>query len=67
MREGLQYQVDAHHEGKMSANMYSSRKVHPVRVFSAGLAGHDAGSDELRKVVHGKSGEGFLKDVLHFF
>lgn len=52
---------------EMSANMYSGRKVHPVSVFSADVAGHDAGSDQLGKVVHGKSGKGLLKDVLHFF
>ena len=52
---------------EMSANMYSGRKVHPVSVFSVDMAGHDAGSDQLGKVVHGKSGKGLLKDVLHFF
>ena len=52
---------------ELSANMYSSGKVHLIGVFSVGITVEYVRSNQFCKVVHNESGEDFLEDVLHLF
>ena len=47
--------------------MNSDRKVGSVGVFSVKLLNDYMGSNQFRKVVHSKSGENLLENVLRLF
>ena len=47
--------------------MYSDRKVSSVGVFSVKVLNDYTGSNQFRKVVHSKSGEDLLENVLRLF
>ena len=54
-------------EKKLSANLYSNRKIRFVRVFSVGLLNDYMRGNQFRKVVHDQSGKDLLGNVLHLF
>lgn len=54
-------------EKKLSANLYSNRKIRFVRVFSVGILNDYMRGNQFRKVVHDQSGKDLLGNVLHLF
>ena len=52
---------------KLSADMYSNRKIGFARVFSVGLLNDYVRGNQFSKVVHDQSGKYLLGNVLHLF
>ena len=52
---------------KLSAYMYSGRKVGLISVFSAFVLNDYMESNHFSKIVHQQSGKNLLGDVLHLF
>ena len=52
---------------KLSANMYSGRKVGLISVFSAFVLNDYVEGDHFGEIVHQQSGKNPLGDVLHLF
>ena len=52
---------------KLSANLYSNRKIRFVRVLSVWLLNDYVRGNQFSKVVHDQSGKNLLGNVLHLF
>ena len=52
---------------ELSADMYSSREIGFIGIFSVFLLNENLRGDQFGEVVHDQTGKDFLENVLHFF